>query len=169
MKQYCLQYLAAHAANSPSLRVACPICRTDYQITARGSLSAGWRDLLRWSSTDQQLLLRHARFFFLVAPLFVLVFVHSRRAGWSLLLLALAASTAANAVTARARHYAASPLFDASYFTEMYIVPWIRVQPYLVGVGLAGRPGWERGTVPASRSCHAARCFVVAVASSADL
>jgi len=69
LKTYCLQYLATHAANAPSLRVACPICRSDYQITARGTSSAGWRDLLRWSSTDRQLLLRHARFFFLVAPL----------------------------------------------------------------------------------------------------
>ena len=69
-----MQYLAAHAANSPSLRVACPICRTDYQIepskkAGASSLVSGWRELFGWSSTDQQLLLRHARFFFLVAPL----------------------------------------------------------------------------------------------------
>ena len=71
MKTYCLQHLATHAANSPSLRVSCPICRTDYQISASGPTSPAfsWSEVLRWSATDQQLLLRHARFFFLVAPL----------------------------------------------------------------------------------------------------
>ena len=33
--------------------------------------------------------------------------------------------------------YAASPLFDKNYFTEIYIQPWTRAQPFLVGVGFA--------------------------------
>lgn len=30
---------------------------------------SGWRDMMAWTKTDSQLLLRHARFFFLIAPL----------------------------------------------------------------------------------------------------
>jgi len=71
LKSYCLQFLATNAANASTLNVACPICRTPYQITTRGSVVTGWRELLRWSATDRQLLLRHARFFFLAAPLIV--------------------------------------------------------------------------------------------------
>ena len=59
LKTYCLQFLAANTANSPSLRVACPICKTPYQIKARrgvGITSAGWREVFHWASTDQQFL-----------------------------------------------------------------------------------------------------------------
>ena len=73
LKTYCLQFLAARSSSSASLNVPCPICRTDYQITATvdqpSSSVASWRDLFSFSSTDQQLLLRHMRFFFLIAPL----------------------------------------------------------------------------------------------------
>lgn len=71
LKTYCLEHLASNAASSPSLRVACPICCTDYQITTRGGTLplSGWRDMMAWTKTDSQLLLRHARFFFLIAPL----------------------------------------------------------------------------------------------------
>lgn len=58
LKTYCLQFLASnHSANSPSLQVACPICRKEYKITAQhDSSTASWRELFRWSSTDHQLL-----------------------------------------------------------------------------------------------------------------
>ena len=70
IKTYCLQYLAIHP--SPELRVPCPICRSDYQIVPRGALRldrAGWRALLRFTSTDRELLLRHCRYVLLIAPL----------------------------------------------------------------------------------------------------
>lgn len=73
LKTYCLQFLASRSSSSSSLNVPCPICRTDYQITATAdqpsSSATSWRDIFRFSGTDQQLLLRHLRFFFLVAPL----------------------------------------------------------------------------------------------------
>ena len=63
LKTYCLQFLAANTANSPTLRVACPICKTEYQITSRsdGPVSS-WRELFRFSSTDTQLLYAHGPF-----------------------------------------------------------------------------------------------------------
>jgi peptidoglycan/LPS O-acetylase OafA/YrhL len=75
--------------------------------------------------------------FYLVAPLLVFPFVLTRRLGWATLALALAGSTAANAAIASVNHYAASPLFDLTYFTRLYIQPWTRAQPFLVGVGFA--------------------------------
>jgi peptidoglycan/LPS O-acetylase OafA/YrhL len=75
--------------------------------------------------------------FYLVAPLFVFPFVLSYRLGWAVLGLLLAGSTAANAAIAAINHYAASPLFDMTYFTRLYIQPWTRAQPFLVGVGFA--------------------------------
>jgi len=72
LKTYCLQYLAMHP--SPSLRVPCPICRTDYQIVPRTNRDLAmspmtWRQLLRWTNTDRELLQRHCRYLLLVAPL----------------------------------------------------------------------------------------------------
>lgn len=75
--------------------------------------------------------------FYLVAPLMVFPFVLSYRLGWAALGLLLAGSTAANAAIAAVNHYAASPLFDMTYFTRLYIQPWTRAQPFLVGVGFA--------------------------------
>ena len=70
LKTYCLQYLAMNP--SSSLRVPCPICRSDYRIVPRGGstdLAVTWRQLLRCTSTDRELLQRHCRYFLLVAPL----------------------------------------------------------------------------------------------------
>ena len=71
LKTYCLQHLASNSSSSPSLHVVCPICRTPYQIVMRekNSRPSSWREFVEWSSTDSQLLLRHVRFLFLVAPL----------------------------------------------------------------------------------------------------
>lgn len=69
LKSYCLQHLAQNP--SPSLHVACPICKAVYRITPRAERPGllGWRELVQFTSTDRQLLLRHFRFFFLVVPL----------------------------------------------------------------------------------------------------
>ena len=72
LKAYCLQFLANNESSVPSLEVACPICKTPYNIvktTAASGASGSWREMLRWTSTDRSMLLRHARFFFLVMPL----------------------------------------------------------------------------------------------------
>lgn len=68
LKTYCLQHLASHP--SATLSVSCPICRSPYSIVPRQvGFNAPWRELLRCTSTDQQLLLRHCRFALLVLPL----------------------------------------------------------------------------------------------------
>lgn len=59
---------------STSLRVPCPICRTVYQIVPRTHRDLAmspmtWRQLLRWTNTDRELLQRHCRYLLLVAPL----------------------------------------------------------------------------------------------------
>jgi hypothetical protein len=59
---------------STSLRVPCPICRTDYQIVPRTHRDLAmspmtWRQLLRWTNTDRELVQRHCRYLLLVAPL----------------------------------------------------------------------------------------------------
>ena len=59
---------------STSLSVPCPICRTEYQIVPRTPRDLAmspmtWRQLLRWTNTDRELLQRHCRYLLLVAPL----------------------------------------------------------------------------------------------------
>ena len=74
IKTYCLQYLAMHP--SSTLRVPCPICRTDYRIVSKPAASASSiRELLRFTSTDRELLLRHCRYFLLVLPLLASTFL----------------------------------------------------------------------------------------------
>lgn len=75
--------------------------------------------------------------FYLFAPVVVFPFLRWRRLGWSFLGTLLLGSTVANAVISATNHYAASPLFDMTYFTRVYIQPWTRAQPFLVGVGFA--------------------------------
>jgi len=75
--------------------------------------------------------------FFLLAPLLVFPYVLSPLLGWAVLTLAVSASTAANVAISIAGNYTASPLFDMKYFSHVYVQPYTRAQPYLVGVGLA--------------------------------
>lgn len=103
--------------------------------------------------------------FFLAAPLFAYPLVTRPAAGWALLATALTASTAANAVIAAVNGYAASPLFDQTYFTNVYIQPWTRAQPFLVGAAFAafwdrlqgGAAPLARRHSPASAASHARR------------
>jgi len=75
--------------------------------------------------------------FFLLAPLIMFPFSISSRLGWFVLALVLAGSTAANVLISLRHHFSASPLFDQAYFTQVYVQPWCRIQPYLVGLALA--------------------------------
>eukprot|EP00966_Prymnesium_polylepis_P287939 6650515-Prymnesium_polylepis.1 len=93
--------------------------------------------------------------FFLVAPFLVYPYVVSKSLGelvpglnqnertcdmlrgWATLSLATLGSTAANIGIALSGHYSASPLFDSKYFAHIYVQPYTRAQPYLVGIALA--------------------------------
>ena len=57
--------------------------------------------------------------------------------GWAVLVSSIAASTGANVYLTVAGHYEASPLLDQAYFGHIYVQPYTRTQPYLVGVALA--------------------------------
>ena len=56
--------------------------------------------------------------------------------GWAVLATSIAASTGANVYLAVTGHYVASPI-DQVYFGHIYVQPYTRVQPYLVGIALA--------------------------------
>ena len=59
LKQFCLEKLAANQQRQTDLSVCCPICRGQYTIERQCAGAAPWRELLRITSTDRQLLLRH--------------------------------------------------------------------------------------------------------------
>lgn len=104
-----------------------------------------WRDILYIQNLFpvNQMCMGHTWYlandfqFYLVCPIFVYAFLWKPWAGYTLVSLAAAASTAWNAVIAAQKGYSASPLFDMNYFSDIYIKPWTRIQPYLVGVCLA--------------------------------
>jgi len=75
--------------------------------------------------------------FYLFAPLFVFPYVAHKAAGWVVLVTSIAASTGANVYLTVAGHYVASPILDQAYFGHIYVQPYTRVQPWLVGVALA--------------------------------
>jgi len=89
VKTYCLQHLAHHEPTSRELTVACPICKSKYNIAehddsaplspaardggnsvaqAASGSDGTWNELTQWS-VDRQFLLRHTRFALLIAPL----------------------------------------------------------------------------------------------------
>ncbi|KAL3930751.1 MAG: hypothetical protein SGPRY_001406 [Prymnesium sp.] len=71
LNTYCLRTLADNEHRQHDLDVCCPICRGKYVIEREASSVASWRELVRCTSTDWQLLLRHCRFFLLILPLLV--------------------------------------------------------------------------------------------------
>jgi len=135
------------------------------------SCSASWwvdllyvQNFLMLSSPEQPQCLGHFWYlsndmqFFLVAPLLVYPYVISEALGWAVLALVLAASTAANVAIANAGGYAASPLFDPDYFSHVYVQPYTRIQPYLVGIALAYTWDWwsRRETVISTSTARVA-------------
>lgn len=82
LNTYCLRTLADNEHRQHDLDVCCPICRGKYIIEREASSVASWRELVRCTSTDWQLLLRHCRFFLLILPvslstltLFLIIFL----------------------------------------------------------------------------------------------
>ncbi|KAL1508557.1 hypothetical protein AB1Y20_004656 [Prymnesium parvum] len=71
LKAYCLQTLSDHEYRQPELSVRCPICRGGYTIEREAFDAPSWHELLRCTSTDRPLLLRHCRFCLLLLPLLV--------------------------------------------------------------------------------------------------
>ena len=71
VKHYCVNYLSTHSPQS--LRVPCPICRSEYRIVRSERVAARERrhELWAFQPTDAKLLLRHCRFALLLAPLLV--------------------------------------------------------------------------------------------------
>jgi len=80
--------------------------------------------------------------FFLCAPFLLLPLARSPRLGWLLWGLVLAGSTASNVIISWNNHYSASPLFDQGYFTYVYVQPWCRAQPYLIGLAFGAL--WDK-------------------------
>jgi len=74
--------------------------------------------------------------FAIVAPFLAFPMVLRPKRGWCLWASALLASTIINFAMSYGGKYTASPLFDMRYFRDIYIQPWTRSQPYLVGLGL---------------------------------
>jgi len=90
--------------------------------------------------------------FFVAAPLLVYPYIISARLGWIILTLAVLASTAANVAISIHGNYTASPLFDMAYFAHVYVQPYTRAQPYLIGIALAyGWDDWTRRATAKSR------------------
>jgi peptidoglycan/LPS O-acetylase OafA/YrhL len=72
--------------------------------------------------------------FYAVSPFFIYLFWRHRRAGWLALLSALVASTVV--IMALAAHFD-SAVGVAQDFDHIYVKPYCRIQPYLVGVATA--------------------------------
>lgn len=75
---------------------------------------------------------------YLITPFFSLAYGKRECVGWIFLLLALAASIGLNVYVPIAKDIVPSPLFGMqSFMGEYYSAPWIRAEPFLVGIAFA--------------------------------
>jgi len=102
--------------------------------------------------------------FYLVAPLIVFPMVAKPLLGWSLWALATLGSTAANLAISYSGSYTASPLFDQLYFADIYVQPWCRIQPYLIGIGLGVI--WQQTSWPSASPGRASLCWSLCLAAA---
>lgn len=77
--------------------------------------------------------------FFLVSPIFLLMFTLSEIIGWLFLVVVLLASLAATAYTVYYYDLTPTAIRHTKYSYEdyAYAKPWFRISPFLVGIGIA--------------------------------
>lgn len=147
------------------------------QVDRQSCLSSWWvnivyvQNILMRSDKSQPACLGHLWYlsndfqFYLAAPLLVFPMVSSPVVGWSVWALAVLGSTAANIAIAIAGGYTASPLFDKDYMTEIYVQPWTRIQPYLVGLALGVL--WQRSSGHGPSAALRWSCWALCIGAAA--